>query len=463
MRGAAAWRPAASLGGPHATSAIMPTWRAVGAMAAGVPVALACGMAAEGLWVAGPAWILAVLAAMAADALALRPARAFGAEAVLPAAIETGGGAEAVVRFTGRRPPRLEVALEVRGPLDASPARQVLPRSGAAVAFSLVPRRRGTATVARVHLCWAGPLGLVSRVEARPVGRDIPVIPAISLAREEALRLLSRSRGAGQAVQRERSDDGAFHALRGFQRGDDPRRVHWRQSARHAALLVRDTQAERNRTIMLGLDTGRLMSAPLAGGLPRLDHALNAALVLALVGLKMGDRVGLFAFGARPVLATGALGGTAAFAALQAGAAALEYSEGETNFTLGLSGLDAVLGGRTLDKRALVVVFTDFDDAAAASATGADLMLENVRLLLQRHAVLFVTFRDDLLHAMAEAEPATVDDVSRAVVAGTLLAGRAEVLARLRRLGATVVETPARQAGLVLVSRYLDLMPRVPA
>ncbi len=451
-------RPAASPGSPRATSAIVPTWRAVGAMAAGVPAALACGMAAEGLWVAGPAWALAVLAAMAADALALRPARAFVANAILPAAIETGGVAEAVVRFTGRPPPRLETALEVRGPLDASPARQILPRGGGAVAFRLAPRRRGTAMAVRVHLRWAGPLGLVSRVEARPVGRDIPVIPAISLAREEALRLLSCSRSAGQAVQRERSDDGAFHALRGFQRGDDPRRVHWRQSARHAALLVCDTHAERNRTIMLGLDTGRLMSGPLAGGLPRLDHALNAALVLAFVGLKMGDRVGLFAFGARPVLATGALGGAAAFAALQGAAAALDYSEEETNFTLGLSGLDAAMGGR-----ALVVVFTDFDDAATASATGADLMLENVRRLLQRHAVLFVTFRDDLLHAMAEAEPATVDDVSRAVVAGTLLAGRAEVLARLRRLGAVVIETPARQAGLALASRYLDLMPQVPA
>lgn len=316
-----------------------------------------------------------------------------------------------------------------------------------ALRFTLIPRRRGTAAFARLHLRWQGPLGRARRIRALPLDRTAAVIPQISRVREEAARLFSRSRAVGHAVQPDRAESMEFHALREFQRGDNPRGVNWRQSARHAKLLVRETRAERNRSLVLAIDTGWLMSEPLAGGLPRLDHALNAALVLAYAGLKLGDRVGLFAFGARPVLASGTVRGTAAFGALQRMAAALEYSAEETNFTLGLTELGGTLGGR-----ALVIVMTDFADV-----TGAGLMIENVGRLLQRHLVLFVAFHDDELAALAEAEPRTPDDVSRAVVAGTLLAERDLVLARLRRMGAEVVSAPVQQLGPALIRRYLDL------
>ena len=147
------------------------------------------------------------------------------------------------------------------------------------------------------------------------------------------------------------------------------------------------------------------------------------------------------------MLSTGAVTGTAAFGNLQRQAAALDYSDEETNFTLGLTELGATLGGR-----ALVVVLTDFADT-----TGAELMLENVGRLLERHAVLFVTFRDDELVALADAPPMTTEDVSRAVVAGTLLAEREVVLARLRRQGAMVIEAPAGSVGPALIGRVLEM------
>ncbi len=428
------------------SSGVVPTWRAALVMAAGLPVALVCGVADDAGWVAGPAWIGAVLVLMTIDALAMRRSRAFEAALLVPPAIEAGRTAEAAVSFPGQPPPLLDVVLEADARLRCAPPLRVV-TAGSAARFTLTPLRRGTAALPRLHLRWDGPLGLVRRVEQRALDRKVAVIPAISLVREEAMRLFSRTGSAGRVVQRDRADSTEFHALREFQRGDDPRAVNWRQSARHNKVLVRETQAERNRTLMLALDTGRLMSEPLAGGLPRLDHAINAALVLAFAGLKMGDRVGLFAFGARPVMSTGAVTGTPAFGGLQRAAAALDYSGDETNFTLGLTQLGASLGGR-----ALVVVLTDFADT-----TGAELMIENVGRLLERHAVLFVTFRDDELAAMADAKPEDADDVARAVVAGTLLAEREVVMARLRRLGANVVEAPARQVGPALIRRVLDL------
>ena len=302
------------------------------------------------------------------------------------------------------------------------------------------------AVLSRLHLRWAGPLGLVRRVVVRGLDRSVRVVPQIGGVREQAMRLFSRDRRAGNAVVRERADTAEFRALREYQSGDDRRGINWRQSARHATLLVRETEAERNRTIVVALDTGRLMCEPLAGGVARLDHALNAALVLAYVALKMGDRVGLWAFDAKPVLASGTVSGAGAFGPLQRLAAGLDYSTAETNFTLGLTGLGAALPGR-----ALVVVFTDFADP-----TGAELMVENVGRLLERHVVLFVAFRDDALEALAAAAPDSADTVARAVVAGTLLAERDAVLTRLRRLGVDVLEAPAAAMGPALIGRYLD-------
>jgi uncharacterized protein (DUF58 family) len=229
----------------------------------------------------------------------------------------------------------------------------------------------------------------------------------------------------------------------------DLRAIDWKQSARHGKLVAREFRTERYHNIVLALDSGRLMSAPLAQG-ARIDRAINSALLLAFVSLKLGDRVSLFAFDARPRVASGLVSGMTAFASLQRLAAGIDYSTEETNFTLGLTSL----AGR-LDHRSLVVVFTDFVDP-----TSAELMIEHVGRLTRTHLVLLVTFRDEELEALAEAEPSDPEAVSRAVVAGALLKQRHNVLSRLRRLGVQVLESRAEALGPALVNRYLDVMRR---
>jgi uncharacterized protein (DUF58 family) len=183
---------------------------------------------------------------------------------------------------------------------------------------------------------------------------------------------------------------------------------------------------------------------------PRIDRALNGALLLAYVSLRLGDRVGIFGFDSKPRLFSGVLSGAGAFPHLQRLAARLDYSTEETNFTLGLTQL-----GASLERRSLVVVFTDFADT-----TSAELMLENVARLLRRHLVLFVVMRDEELDSIARREPKEADDVSRAVTAEALLVQRDLVETRLRRLGAHIVDAPADRVGPSLISAYLDLKRR---
>ncbi|MCK5749883.1 MAG: DUF58 domain-containing protein, partial [Oricola sp.] len=248
----------------------------------------------------------------------------------------------------------------------------------------------------------------------------------------------------------DRGEGAEFDALREFQAGMDYRAIDWKQSARHRELLTREFRNERNHSIVFAVDSGRLMSEAVEDDLSRLDHALNAALLMAFVSLRFGDRVGFFAFDSRPRLKTGAASGQHAFALLQKMTARIEYSTEETNYTLGLTELAA-----HLERRSLVIMFTDFADS-----TGAELMLANVAPLMKRHLVVFVAFRDAELERLINHEPENADDVTRAVIADSLQRERDLVISKLQRMGALIVDAPSDEIGAGLINQYLKVKKR---
>ncbi len=432
---------------------IYPTRRAIVLAFAGAPVVVAVGLAAPHLWTLGAGWALAVVALMLADAWLAASPRRLTLDLAAPASLGVGGRAEARLsaRFEGAAPRSLELALGVNDRLVVETPRQTLRLEGRAgeAMIGLKPVRRGEAKFESLWARWRGPLGLAWVQRRDEPGLVRPVTPNIQSIRDEALRLFARDAALGVKAQIETGEGTEFHALREYQTGMDLRSIDWKQSARHGKLVGREYRAERNHPIILAMDTGRLMCAPVAG-LPRIDHVINAALLLAFVSLKLGDRVGLFAFDSRPRLSSGVTSGAGAFPLLQRLAAGIDYSTEETNFTLGLTTLQG-----QLNRRALVVVFTDFADP-----TSAELMLENVTRLLQTHLVLFVVMRDEELESLVDQPPGEPDDVSRAVIAGTMLQQREVVIGRLRRAGAQVVEAPVGRLGPDLVNSYLDAKRR---
>ncbi len=380
---------------------IYPTRRAVGLMAAGAPVSLVLAVVAPNLWVVGVAWILAVLLLIMADAWLAPSSRTVSFRLTAPARLATVDAPQAAVlklSFAGRSPHRVEATLQTNAKLTAAPvrARAMVAQGGADLDFTLAPDRRGDGVVERAWARWTGPLGLLHMQASHVLDQAVAVIPNIASAREHAIRLFSRDAFFGQKSQIELGDGSEFNALREFQDGMDLRSVDWRQSARHGALLSKEYKSERNHPVMLVIDSGRLMGEPI-GGAPKLDQAINAALALGYVSLRAGDRIGLAAFDAKPRLISKTAAGVVGFPVIQQLAARIDYSAEETNFTLGLS---AVAGA--LDRRALVVIFTDFADT-----TSAQLMLESAARLMKRHLVLFVLFEDEELESLARRAPPT--------------------------------------------------------
>jgi len=432
---------------------LYPTRRAIGLAALGAPVALGVALAAPQLWGLAAAWILMTVGLMLADALLAARPSALGLTYAAPRVMGLGRAEEATVEaaFTGGGPPEVEVAVGVNARLTATPARQGLALAGGwgRARVSLTPLRRGDGRLEQVWARWRGPLGLIWLQRTEAPDRAIAITPDVERVKDQALQLFSRDAPLGLKAQIETGEGGDFHALRDFQTGMDLRSIDWKQSGRHGKLVAREFRTERNHHVILAIDTGRLMSAPTSSG-PRVDQAINAALLLAFAGLKMGDRVGLFAFDAKPRVSSGVVAGAQAFPLIQRLAAGIDYSTEETNFTLGLT----TLAGR-LDRRALVVIFTDFADP-----TSAELMLENVGRLMRTHLVLFVVFHDEELEALVEAEPVAPDDVSRAVIAAGLQRQREIVVSRLQRAGARLVDARAEDLGITLLNAYLDVKRR---
>ena len=433
---------------------IAPTSRAVILAMIGAPLSLllATGVAAN-LWLVGVAWALGIAMLTVFDGvLAPAPKRA-SISVMAPRLAPIGADAfEALVRLVwpGRGPRAVDVALETNTVL-AAPVMQRgdVGDSASELTLRVKPLRRGDGLIDNVHARWTGPLGLAWRQIVQPLDRHVAIAPDLAGVQREAERLFSRSVIHGIKPLRDRGDGSEFDALAEFAPGMDRRLVEWKQTARHAKLLAKEVRAERNHQIAFAIDTGRTMCEPIAGA-PRVDWSINASLLLAYVGLKLGDRVSFFSFDSRPHLSTGLVSGARAFPLLLSQTAKIDYSTEETNHTWGLATLM-----EKLQRRSMVIVFTDFADAVSA-----ELMVENITRLSRRHMVVFVTFADQELEALRDAAPETSDDVSRAVIAQRLLQERAVVLARLRRLGVHIVSAPVNQLGPALVCAYDHLRRR---
>ncbi len=263
---------------------------------------------------------------------------------------------------------------------------------------------------------WAGPLGLVWKQRRFAIDRAISVVPNMRLVTDEGRRLFQRNSWFGLRQQKLRGEGHEYEALAEYQPGMDRRAIDWNASARHVKLLAKEYRVERDNRVVLAIDAGRTMAEPV-GAMPRVDRAVSAALLLAYAGLKLGDRISLFSFAAKPIGMTPAYMHTQDFPALQRAASRIDYAPVESNFTLALSTL------------------------------GAD----------KKHRLLFVVIKDEELEDEERRRPESGSDVTRANVAAAMLRDRQLVIARLQRLGADVIEVPADAMGAHVVEAYLGI------
>ncbi len=433
---------------------IYPTRLAVLAAAAGAPFALMLAIGWPAHWYAGLAWPVAVLLLTLIDAaMGSRPGQA-SLRAETPRTLGVGETADLVlhVALAGAAPAHVDVAVdggELVDLADDGRGRVDLRDGKGDAKMPLTASRRGTAHIASAWLRWAGPLGLAWKQRRVALDRPIAIVPDIRPVRDRGARLFERVAVNGLMTQLDRGDGTDFDALVEFRAGMDRRAIDWKHSARHQKLHAKEFRSERNNQIMFAIDAGRQMTDPIAG-LPRLDRVVTAMLTTGWVALKLGDRVGLHAFDARPRISSGLVSGGGAFAELQRLAARIDYSGEETNYTFALTSLAA-----RLTRRSLIVLFTEFTDP-----TSAEFMVRAAARMVQTHLLLVVVLRDEELESIIDRPPVDAGDVARAVTAAALLRDRVTVLSRLRHLGAHVIEADHDRVDEQLVAGYVAIKRR---
>jgi uncharacterized protein (DUF58 family) len=309
--------------------------------------------------------------------------------------------------------------------------------------------RRGSWHVTQLHLIWSSRFKLFERVPTLALALDVKVVPNIRLVQSGQITSVVLSNMFGMKENRAVGEGTEFHQLRDFVTGMDVKSIDWKRSARHRNLVSRELRAERNHHVIIALDNGYLMREEIAG-LPKIDHAVTAALATAWAAALGGDMVGFYAYDTRPNIFVAPKPGRAAFPALRLRTSELDYVSLETNHTLAMTELNA----RT-PKRSLIIIFSDFVDT-----TTAELMVENISVLSKRHAVIFVIMRDPELENLTENAPTDMDQVAELVAAGQTLNERQLVLGRLAALGVTIVDAKPGTVTAQLISTYLDIKAR---
>ncbi|PRY12465.1 DUF58 domain-containing protein [Kineococcus rhizosphaerae] len=312
----------------------------------------------------------------------------------------------------------------------------------------LVPTRRGDRLADRVTVRTAGPLGLAGRQRSAPVPGRLRVLPPFTSRKHLPSRLARLRELDGRSAVQHRGQGTEFDSLRDYVDGDDVRSIDWRASARRQAVVVRTWRPERDRRVLLVVDTSRTSAARLEGEHPtvRLDAQIEAALLTAALAARAGDRVDLVAHDRRVRARVRGSSRGDLLPALVEALAPLEPSLVEADW-------DAVATEvrTTARQRALVVLLTALDSSVLDSG-----LLPVLEQLATRHTVVLAAVDDPALAALAR-DHSDAEAVYTAAAAETATAVRDRTARLLTRLGVEVVHADPEGLAPALADRYLAL------
>lgn len=384
------------------------------------------------------------------------------------------GTVELVVENPGGR--RVRGVLRDAWPPSAGAAPRAVPLDVPAgerrkVTITLSPTRRGDRSSVAVTVRSVGPLGLAARQGGHSSPWTVRVLPPF-LSRKHLPSRLARLReleGRHPALVRGQGTE--FDSLREYVVGDDVRSIDWRATARRHDVVVRTWRPERDRRVLIVLDTGRtsagrvgIAPVPLAGeqpsggglparpdvrpaaGWPRLDWSMDAALLLAALAARAGDRVDFLAYDRAVRAWVSGASRTELLPSLVNAMAPIEAELVEAD----AQGMVAAVLARA-KRRCLVVLLTDLNPAAMDEG-----LMPVLPQLASRHLVLVAGVSDPSVAAMAERRE-SAEEVYDAAAAEQARLGRRRITARLRRHGVEVVDAPPDDIAPALADAYLAL------
>jgi uncharacterized protein (DUF58 family) len=323
-------------------------------------------------------------------------------------------------------------------------------QTSAALVYGLTPPKRGRFEFGQIAVRFISRLKLVWCETRVGEAVAVKVYPNMRRAREAELKALgARSLVASHRKTSWRGEGREFESLRDYVRGDELRHISWSATARRGKLTTRQYQIERDQTILIAIDGGRLMTARIEQE-TKLDSAVHAALALMSAAARAGDNAGLLVFGRKikSFLPPGR-GHEHMDAALEA-LYSVEPEMIEPSYSRAFEFIAA-----NSKRRSLVILLTDLVDEE-----GSKELLTSLRLLRPRHLPLVVTIADRDLKAVVSNAPANVRDLFTQSVAEEVMYLREAALRLVESQGGLALDVTAAALAPALLEKYLQVKER---
>ena len=336
---------------------------------------------------------------------------------------------------------------------------EVLPGGESQAEYSVIPTLRGNFEFGDLHARYLTLLGLWHRQFKREAKQGIRVYPDTTEVRRYELRLRQgKLRDIGLHLMRLRGQGTEFESLREYTTGDEYKAINWKASARRGKLISTEYEIERDQTIIIAIDCGRMMTAMAVSRetderitpLSKLDCAVNATVLLAHVAASMGDSVGLLLFADNIIQFVPPRKGRTQTGILIEVLYAVQPSLVEPDY---MAAYEYLINRKV--RRALIVTFTDLIDAEASR----ELLLAS-GALRKHHNPLCVTINNRDVIEMAGVLPERTEEMYSKAMALRMLSQRTQALEELRQRGVGILDVEARELTVATVNRYLDLKAR---
>lgn len=358
--------------------------------------------------------------------------------------LENRSGRDIRIEIKDEYPPEMDLAEERKAEFT------IPSHSTAEFHYHLTPPKRGRYEFGRTAARFLSRLGLVWCQAELGESEAVKVYPNMRRAREMELKALGTQ--SFIAVQRKavrRGEGREFESMRDYVRGDELRHISWTATARRSKLTTRQYQIERDQTVMIALDAGRLMTGRIEGE-TKFDTAIHASLALMSACARAGDNAGVVVFGRRVRKYLPPKRGHEHLDAVLEALHDMEPELIEPSYARAFQFIAS-----NLKKRAFVVILTDLVDKDSSRE-----LINSLKLLRPRHLPLVATIGDRDLNSMVSAKPGDIREVFKQSAAEEIIHQRESALRLVESLGGLALDVTTQTLGPRLLESYLRVKER---
>jgi uncharacterized protein (DUF58 family) len=360
--------------------------------------------------------------------------------------IEVTNNTQRSLRIDIKEHPPLEVSREPR-----LFSMSLGPRESRTFSYMLLPKRRGSYAFGEISYRIYGALELAIRYGKAENHDRFKVYPNLrNLSKYDMLARKNRLSELGIKTNRMYGEGSEYKSLRDYLPDDDYRRINWKASARRGTLISNEYESDRSQSLILALDTGRLMGRR-CDGVAKVDYSIDAALMLGYVANMKADRIGLITFSSEVHQSIAPGRGLSHIHNITDNLYETEVQTVETDYRRVFEEVN-----RITNKRSLVCIFTDIIDIESSAE-----LIEYLGELRRKHLILCSLIRDGSIDERYRSMPKDAADMYMKKVASDLLHDRREVIRRLIRKGVEVIDTDPKNLRIVVVNRYMELKGRI--